>query len=62
MGRQIMGQHEAGKHSKAGKAKAAAQPRVPKSKKKATGGAAGTVYGGGKKPGILGAIFGKRKK
>jgi hypothetical protein len=51
------GQHEAGKHSKAGKARAAKQPRVPKTSKKATGGAAGTVYGGGKK-GIIRKILG----
>lgn len=51
------GQHEAGKHSKAGKAREAKQPRVPKSKKKAAGGAAGTVYGG-KPKGIIRKILG----
>jgi hypothetical protein len=59
MGRKTMGQHEAGKHSKAGKAKAAAQPRMPKAKKAAKVPPAGTVYGGGKK-GILGRLFGKK--
>lgn len=53
-----MGQHEAGKHSKGGKAKAAAQPRVPKAKKAQPAKPAGTVYGGGKR-GILGRLFGK---
>ena len=52
------GQHEAGKHSKAGKARAAAQPRKPKSTKKAQGGQAGTVYGGGKPKGIIRKILG----
>lgn len=53
-----MGQHEAGKHSKAGKAKAAAQPRVPKSKKVQPAKPAGTVYGG-KKKGIISRLLGK---
>lgn len=53
-----MGQHEAGKHSSKGKVKAADQPRVAKSKRKAKGGPAGTVYGGGKPKGIIRKILG----
>lgn len=53
-----MGQHEAGKHSKKGKAQAAAQPRVPKSKVKKAAPPAGTVYGG-KKKGIIARLLGK---
>lgn len=49
------GQHEAGKHTKAGQARAAKQPRVPKSKKK--GSTAGTVYSGTKK-GVIRKILG----
>lgn len=55
-----MGQHEAGKHSKAGKAKATAQPRVPKGKpKKAASGVyhSQNAQGGG----FLAKLF-KRKK
>jgi hypothetical protein len=51
------GQHEAGKHSKAGKARDAAQPRVAKSKVKKAAPPAGTVYGGQKK-GIIRKILG----
>lgn len=53
-----MGQHEAGKHSKAGKKQAAEQPRQPKSSKK--GQTAGGVYHS-RKPGLLGRLFGKKK-
>lgn len=56
-----MGQHEPGKHSKKGKARAAAQPRVPKSSRKGT--TAGGIYdsGNAKKTGGLIAKFFKKK-
>ena len=64
-----MGQHEAGKHSKAGKARAAKQPRVPKSsktnpKKGQTGGGvyhSNNAKGPGLLGGLLGGLFGKKK-
>jgi hypothetical protein len=57
-----MGQHEAGKHSKAGKAKAAAQPRVPKSKtgkgSKTTTTGTGKVYQSKQGKGIIRRMLG----
>lgn len=56
-----MGQHEPGKHSKAGKKRAAEQPRVPKGRKKGT--TAGGIYdsGNAKNTGGLIAKFFKKK-
>jgi len=58
-----MGQHEAGKHSAAGKKRAAEQPRMPKSSKatktsKTAAARSGQVYA--KESGILGKLFGKK--
>ena len=60
MGSEIMGQHEAGKHSAAGKKRAAAQPRQPKStktnpKKGQTGGG---VYESKQGKGLIRRLFG----
>lgn len=56
------GQHEAGKHSRAGKKRAEANPRVPKNPKNAKNAkTSGTVYqGSSAKPSIIGRLFGKK--
>jgi hypothetical protein len=57
-----MGQHEAGKHSKAGKAKAADNPRVRKGKKgtgsKTTTTGTGNVYQSKQGKGLIRRILG----
>lgn len=57
-----MGQHEAGKHSKAGKAKASESPRVRKSKKatgsKTTTTGTGRVYESKQGKGIIRRMLG----
>lgn len=58
-----MGQHRAGKHSAAGKKRAEAQPREPKSSKTnpKLGQTGGGVYESkASKPSLLGRLFGKK--
>jgi hypothetical protein len=62
MGRNDMGQHEAGKHSKAGKARSAANPRMPKkaAKVELPTQPKGQVYKA-KGPGFVARLLGKKK-
>lgn len=55
-----MGQHEAGKHSKAGKKRAAEQPRQPKSSKTdpKKGQTSGGVYESQQGKGLIRRLFG----